>query len=789
MSGSRSEPTGGAAAVPERIWSSHLRIVAGRAVDDAPQVGFAESVDRLGRVVRLSVLAEAASAGGGAFIDQFVQRVCERFDPSVRSLTGALNTVIEAAHAELRAWNRQRLPDEQALYGLSCLIQRDDQPALLAQSGPSLALLAGEAGPADLRRIDLHRQLADASAATIGGGAPITVTFAAAPAASGWALLFTSNAALMLDAELRVALSRLAVEDTLRHLHPAMLHLRDAAAIAVGLVASPSEQAGEAPAEYHADADDHDDAGDADDPEHHLAANPGTPEADAKQLFAADRPGADAATGPIDDAGDAPGRSDRARFSLGEWRLSPAPAGALETAGWPINPFALTDVQLVGSAAPTAALPPARLGRPIVELSGALPSLLDWRREAGPEPPRIRRDDPHSRAATARRAGIVLAGMASVLLVVAAALLGPSLLQSDDDQFRSSLEGARTGLAASELVEGVESAQLTLRAALRDVETALELNPLAQEALQLRAEIESVLAELNLVQPPGELTTLVDLSSFGPAIALGSVRAGGGRTFVLDDAGGRVFAIDADAVAQVVFLEGESLGLSGQLRAGRPMSIAWHPRQPNASDGWLASDGLWILDSHGRLFRWTESGVLLVPIPERLRLGSVDAVAATAGSVYLLDRSGGAIWRFAVEHAELSQPTRSTGRTDLHDATELLARVNADGLVEFLVASEDGRLRRFLGDDALPLAVDLERGLLAPASLSSGAESELIYVVDRGRGRIVAVAQTGDVVSQIHAPELSRLRGAWVDETNGQIIYVLPDSLLVGRLPSWQEQP
>lgn len=814
-----------------RIWSSQLRIAAGRAVEDAPQVGFVEKVDQVGRVVRLSILAEAATEGGDAFMDQFVRRIGELFDPAARSLTGALKFAVETTHEELRNWNRQHLPQEHAMYGLSCLIQRGDQEALLGQAGPSVALLAGDAGLADLRRLGLYSHPAasylqdnDPVAAPIGGSAPVSLEFAASPALSGWALLFTSNASMLLDAELRVTLSRLPVEQTLRYLHQAMLHLRDAAVLAVGVTSTPPaqpvddqpddvEQPDAAAAESQIDGESAEPGavaeGDADEdaqrppPADHFAQEP-TPTSATDPSRTSSHPStadptqpAPATTAPATTAPAAtalatnapmPQRADEPReiaFQPVDVRFASASLGELEAVGWPVNPFAMAGVEQVGSSMPRVALPSPRLGRPIIELGRALPSLVERRKEQKRNRPQIRTGD--ARGATARRVGLVLTGMAVVLLGVAAALLGPSLLQSEDDQFQASLELARNGLAASELAASTEASRLALQDALADVEVALELNPLAADALQLREQIEAVMAEYHLVQSPGELTQLADLSAFGPSIALGSIRFGDGRAFVLDDAGGRVFAVSAAGAAQVVFLEGELLGLGSQLRAGRPISIAWQPRQPNATDGLPASDGLWILDSHARLYRWTPSGVLLVPIPELVRLGSVDAVAATAGSVFLLDQSGGAVWRFPIEQTELGPPARSVGRTDLHNATELLATVNEEGAVDFLVASGDGRLRRFRGDEELPLAIELERPLLGPASISIGEQSGLIYAVDRGQGRVIAVGAEGGVVSQIQSQELSELRGAWIDESSGQITYALPDSLVIGRLPSWQE--
>lgn len=775
---------------PHEIWSSQLRIAAGRAVEEAPQVGFAEQRDQLGRLVRLSILAEPAADGADAFMDQFVRRLGELFDPAARSLTGAIKFAVETTHEELRVWNRQHLPEEHAMYGVSFLIQRADQPAVLGQVGPSVGLLAGDAGLAGLRATALHvhqpRQNDPVSAA-IGSSDPLNLEFVSGPEASdGWALLLTSNTAAMLDPERRVALSRMEVDETLRHLYPSMVNLRDAAALVVTLGAGPSPgDSATAPPQTETEED-------------AAEVNGDEPLEDSIELGDSEREQAVLDQNPIESAPDQsqdhdPGEPvERTAPAAGQWEVTfAAPAQAeLEVVGWPVNPFAVTQVDQVQTPPPLPAVGPP-LTNPIMELGRAIPSLLEKRNEPAVEQPKIRPRDPQTRSATVRRVGLVLLGMLIVLIGVAAVLLGPSLLQSDDDQFRSRVERGRNGLAASQLAVTTEGARLSLQDALSEVEAALEINPLAEDALQLREEIEAVLAELNLVQSPGELSTIADLSRFGPSIALGTVRFGAGRAFVLDDAGGRVFSVSADGAVSVIFLEGELLGLGGQLRAGKPISLAWQTAQTAQTANGVAEssaeDALWILDSQARLYRWTPSGVLLVPIPGLVRLGSVDAVAATAGSVYLLDQAGGAVWRFAVERSELSEPVRAVGRTDLLEASELVATVNSAGAVEFLVASSDGRLRRFGANEELPLALGLQRHLLNPASISTGVQSGLIFVVDRGEGRIIALGPDGNVVSQIQSAELAELRGAWVDEQSGQIIYALPSSILTGRLPAGQE--
>lgn len=787
------QPSEAAGSPSRTVWSSQLRIVAGRAVEDAPQIGFVEKVDQVGRLVRLSILAESAAEGGDAFMDQFVRRIGELFDPAARSLTGAVKFAVATTHEELRGWNRQRLPAEHAMYGMSCLVQRDDQPAVLGQAGPSVGLIAGDAGLAGLRSTALYThspRSEDPVAAPIGSSEPVNVQFAAGPdAADGWALLLTSNAASLFDPQRRVALSRLAVDETLRHLYAPMVGLRDGAGLVVSLTGGGAPTLAEAPEAAAEDEEAEESLEDYEDGE--------------EDEFAADPDESQVSSGRADqDQYSDDERIQRGRISADpvaerqpsreqQWDVSfaPVPPGELEVVGWPVNPFAVAQIDLVETTLAQAATPSPPMTRPLIELGRALPSLLENRREPAVERPKIRSRDPGARSASFRRAGLVLLSMLVLLAGVAAVLLGPSLLQSDEDQVRASVERARNGLAASQLAATTDGATLALEDALGDVEAALAINPLAADALQLREEIEAVLAELNLVLSPGELTTIAELSRFGPAIALGTVRFGGGRAFVLDDAGGRVFSVIADGAVSVIFLEGELLGVGSQLRTGTPISMAWQPANDTANDAGSEAleDALWILDSHSRLYRWTPSGVLLIPIPEQVRLGSVVAVAATAGSVYLLDQAGGAVWRFAVERSELSEPVRAVGRTDLLNAEELVATVNQTGEVEFLVASSDGRLRRFSAEEELPLGLNLERNLIRPASLSLGSQSGLIYVVDRGAGRVIAIGPDGGVVSQIQSPELAELRGAWINEESGQIVYALPSEILIGRLPGGQE--
>ena len=441
--------------------------------------------------------------------------------------------------------------------------------------------------------------------------------------------------------------------------------------------------------------------------------------------------------------------------------------------GWPSNPFAVVDLPVLAVAAGPAAPPPS-WERPLMNLADEIPASSAHRPELERKTKR--------RAPPLRTALLALGLMAIVLAGVAAALLLPTLLSRGDEQFSQQIEQARQGLAAAALGVDLESSRASLRQARGDVNLALEHKPLDQQALDLRVEIEAALAELELVVVPTELSTLVDLGRFGPSIALGTVRRSGERLYALDDAGGRVFSISPEGVASVVFTEGAALDDAGERRAARPISLA--------PDG----EALWVLDSAGQLFRLERGGALLIGLPELERLGSLDAIAISDSGLWVLDAQGGAVWLFprtaSDERLQLGAPSRMTPRTDLAAGTEIAIAAQSDGSVAILITLSDGRLRRFVDQEERPLTLEgLDREPLAPASISVGEPSGLIYLADRGNDRVLILGPDGALSRQIASEQLRGVRGVAVDEASGRLIYAFESVLLTSPLPNTDDQP
>ena len=762
----------------DSLWTSQLRIAGGNAVEDAPQIVYTDRRDRRGRLVRLYVFAESVSAGGDAFIDGFVARAAEAFDPTRRSLTGALVETLEGRHEELRQWNREHLPAQQASYGVSCLLLREGEPGILAQVAPALTVLAGDPPPGGYRELQIRAHRAgDPSSGPIGGSGPLRVQFFPLPAArDGWALLLTGNAERLLDAAGRPGLGQLAVDEVLPNLYPALRELNQAAALIINLPPSdplpPASGGGASPPEAPPpEAPQGEPQGET------RAAEPGAPQSLApdEPLRAVAEPELPAA--PIEriELEEAPLIEPAA--SVESEAQTAAPAGQMELVfsappeprgNWPTNPFASVELSVLATEAAAAGSgAPPSWDRPLAELRGDLPDPSANR----PELQTQRRRWPPLRTAL-----IAFAAMLAVLAAVSAALLLPTLLSGDDEQFGELLEQARQGLAAAVLGVDVASSRASLRAALDDVNLALEAKPLDQQALDLRSEIEAALAELDLLFVPAEFETLVDLGRFGPSIALGALYQSsdpaGGALYALDDAGGRVFAISPAGAPSVIFSEGAALDASGARRTGKPISLA------------LEGGAVWVLDAEGGLFRLDADGALLIDIPQPARYGSLDAIAVGAGALWLLDAAGGAVWRFPLAAGGgLEAPTRATPRSDFAAAIEVAVAERRDGATALFVAMRDGRLRRFVEGEERPLTLaGLDRGPLVPASLGVGSSSGLLYLADRGNDRVLILGPDGALSRQIASEQLRELRGVAVDEARSQIIYALPTRLLTSPL-------
>ena len=448
--------------------------------------------------------------------------------------------------------------------------------------------------------------------------------------------------------------------------------------------------------------------------------------------------------------------------------------GVLEpqATGWPRNPFTTPapPVLETGQDADQARFP-----RPLFALEGHMLSFRGRR-------PRDPGSESEAAPIVTRRGwgalALAVVAVLGILAVVVGVLLIPDLLEnSEQNQFEDLLADARRDLTAASLTSDAVAGRSELTSAQVAVQEALGLRPLDESALALEQEVTTALSQINAVVRPPDLVEVLDLSGrVPPPLALSLVQVGGDALYLLDESGGRVFALPlSGGEPEVIFEAGTSyplLFLFDGPQAGAPVSMQWSSGAAGAS--------LTILDANARLFRFLPGeGVSALEMPNRELIGSPDAVAVDETGIFVLDVSGGSIWRFPqLSDATLLEPQPAIARTDLSTAGSLAVGES------LFVAGADGRIRRFSdgADQGFPL-LDLDRPLLVPDSLAIGGLTGLIYAVDRGNNRVTVFTPAGELVAQLRADELNGVRGVVPDEANGRLYFVTADVLLASTLP------
>jgi hypothetical protein len=189
---------------------------------------------------------------------------------------------------------------------------------------------------------------------------------------------------------------------------------------------------------------------------------------------------------------------------------------------------------------------------------------------------------------------------------------------------------------------------------------------------------------------------------------------------------------------------------------------------------------LLILDDRRQAFAYfPDRGALPLVVRGADGLGSLDAIAASGGNLYLLDVKSNQVWRYLPGQGGFdSERTGLLDAVSLKDATEL-----AVGQDIYVLDSRLG-VRRFVGktETAFPLA-GIDTPLVSPASLAVLPGSNRIVLADRGNKRIIVASPEGAFLRQIVSPAFTDLRAVQVDEGQG-VLYVLNgDSLLRAPFP------
>jgi hypothetical protein len=123
------------------LWIGQFGMEGGEAREKTPWVGaFAGEGGGADEASDLYVVVEPATAGSEEFCQDLKEAVGEVFHKEKLSLTGGVLRSMQAAHEQLRDWNRKSIKEHRVAAGVSCLALRGNQ-GYLAQVAPAAAFL------------------------------------------------------------------------------------------------------------------------------------------------------------------------------------------------------------------------------------------------------------------------------------------------------------------------------------------------------------------------------------------------------------------------------------------------------------------------------------------------------------------------------------------------------------------------------------------------------------------------------------------------------------------------
>ena len=398
--------------------------------------------------------------------------------------------------------------------------------------------------------------------------------------------------------------------------------------------------------------------------------------------------------------------------------------------------------------------PPAGLTQPKVRIKGA-DADIRYRRTTGmgdaiPRVPPL----------------VILAAVVLAILGLIAWLVLPAAFEeSQADKYDNLVTDARSALSTALGTEDPAAKRDALREAASALSEAELIRAGDAELAALRQQVDAELARINAVIDLGALELVVDVSVQIPGpVSSRDLAIGGGGAYFLDRGQPRVIAISLLAPGPEPFPLFAGGDLVGAEITGAPQHIAW------AED--LGS--LLILDDARRLIavRPPEPGRLLT-VRDAAAWGSVDGIAYSGGSLYVLDRAGDQVWRYPpTESGFDSEREALLPAFDLEQAGEVAV---ADAL--YLVIGEADIVRVANGAVQPFTQAGIDLPLSAPGSLVPLPNSNRLLVADRGNNRIAVFSLDGTFVQQWTSATFADLRAIAVDEPNN-LLYVLVSGAL-----------
>jgi hypothetical protein len=345
----------------------------------------------------------------------------------------------------------------------------------------------------------------------------------------------------------------------------------------------------------------------------------------------------------------------------------------------------------------------------------------------------------------------LLAGVAIAIPVIVAIIVLVSWAQRGQAQ-RVEVETlwsqANSHWQQAQTVTDLKAARTYLEEADRQLGLLIESKPDHTEAIELQKKVQSRLDVINQVK---RISWVGVLNTYPADADLSRVVIQGAHIFVMDRRNGKVYhhkldeqlqnALDPTTAGTVLVNTGDHIG---SVLVGDLVDMVWMPVGPGRQKA-----SLLILESGGALLDYDPATGQLLP----LRVAGSEMwqypklVGSHSGRFYLLDSSANKIWRY--------DPT-SEGYTNSPEDW-LKAETDLAGVVDMAIGDSiyllyvDGGMRAFKTGNPEPFDIS---GWDTPPSNPSAIftrppeETRWLYVADRGNERIVQSSKDGQMKQQ-----------------------------------------
>jgi hypothetical protein len=335
-------------------------------------------------------------------------------------------------------------------------------------------------------------------------------------------------------------------------------------------------------------------------------------------------------------------------------------------------------------------------------------------------------------------------------------------------------------------------ARTHLANAQRFVDEFLVYQPEHAEALDLRTRIQSRLDVVNQVR---RISWVGKLNTYPADANLTRVVVQGAHVFVMDRHNGQVYhhrmddqlqnALDPATTGTILVSRGDQVG---NVVVGDLVDMVWMPTGPDRQKASLI-----ILESGGAILDYDPATTQLIPLEvaasETWRYPKL--VGSHSGRFYLLDSSANKIWRYDPTPDGYNSPPFEWLQTEV-DLAGVVGLAIGDSI--YLLYA-DGAIRKFSTGEADTFDIsDWDAPPSNPTSIFTRppAETRWIYVADRGNNRIVQASKEGQFKQQFRVADATAsesgdpLGGAtdlFVDEIAGQAYLLSGRDLYLLRLP------